>query len=145
MGITRVHLSFSPCLLCPCLAGPCSQTQFFPNSLDSCIVATVSSPCWPLENFILSAETSEPVAAPAPLLGQCLGCAVMSLCTEPSFFTPFFHPPRPVCLPPLSCWPPEGSAPHCHECSILVGNKWIQQIISGTGFQCGEKMFPGAP
>lgn len=76
---------------------------------------------------------------------QCLGCAVVSLCTEPSFFTPFFHPPHPICLPPLSCWPPEGSTPHCHECSILVGNKWIQQMMSGTGIQCGGKMFPGAP
>lgn len=81
MDVKRVHLSFSPCLLCPCLAGPCSQTQFFLNSLDSCTVATVPSPLWPLEDFILSAETSEPMAAPAPLL--CLSvdwlCCAVSL------------------------------------------------------------------
>lgn len=36
MDIRRVHPSFSPCLLCPCLAGCCSQTQIFLNPFLHC-------------------------------------------------------------------------------------------------------------
>lgn len=66
-------------------------------------------------------------------------------CGISSFFAPSFHLPHPACLPPPSHWPPEGSAPHCHEYRILTGNKWIKQIMSGTGIQCGENTFPGGP
>lgn len=145
--IKRVHLSFSPCLLCPCLAVPCSQTQFFSQfsgflHCGHCALSPLAPRKFHSDSRDIWAHGSScPSALP---VSASLGCAVVSLCTEPSFFTPFFHPPHPDCLPPLSCWPPEGSTPHCHECN-LVGNKWTQQIMSGTGIQCGGKMFPEAP
>lgn len=97
----------------------------------------------PPHNVVLSAERSECIAAPVPLLH--LGCAAASL--QSLFLVPR---PRLSSAPsqpnsPASCWPLEGSTRHCHGCGILTGSKWIKQILSVTGIQCGENMFPGGP
>lgn len=66
------------------------------------------------------------------------------LSTEPCLFSCLSSAPsRPP--PPPSCRPPEGSTRHCHGCGILTGNKWIKQILSVAGIQCGENVFPGRP
>lgn len=127
MDIKRVHLSFSPCLLCPCLAGPCSQRRFFLNPLDSCTVATVPSPLWPLENFILSAETSEPMSAPAPLLRLsvprlCCGVSLHWALILHSFLSS--SPPR---LPPPS---------------LLLASRGVYSTLSRMKHPSWEQMNP---